>query len=477
MTACSLGNGSNETTNEKSNSQKVATTAVINKYLINDESDIVDDYSKLGIAMNSEIDELALSEVSALFPGEEKGYIYFLLPADSEYEKYRIESVVINNTVYQTSLLDIEGRYQKYSIPNFVESSNEEYLITQMEIMNEDDQEDRHTYKMSEIVTMSMDEETYYLQIDHEYTITLDGQNFESIYQFNKKNNCIVDMWSRVVADMEQLDVDQRSFFYFAFNCYDLNRKIKFVPEDILKLEVEFNRLTYEYQGENKDEANNITPNTKKVTDIIEPDNVKVIAADKKRSNKRLYEYETINRLDEADMSANSNNANAKVLKQAAEKYDWAVQFGSDNGYPYKHNEAGAAFWKEYDIEYTKIEDFRAISIVYRYEGKIITADTNTLIESKTTTVEEAFRNPTDEEKKENDIVDVVVNPEKSILEKIFDFIGIEIKYSWIPAACVIFVIGAFAVLVLRIAIRRKNKKGFLEEIKEFIEEKLDEEI
>ena len=257
------------------------------------------------------------------------------------------------------------------------------------------------------------------------------GQPFESIYQFNKDNNVLVDLWGKAVGDVELLDEDKRSFFYFAFNCYDTERDIYFEPDDILQLDVKYNRFTYEYQG--KEETENINPDSKEVEQRIEPDERKIAGGDEKRSNKKLYIYNTINRLSEADLSKDVSSTNAAVLRQAAKKYDWAVQFGAEEGYPYKNTEAGILWNHQYDINYTEIEDFNAIHIVYRYEGRRVSTGTNSLIYEETIVVSEPTddkRNREEKKKDENNwaLVKLLEDEDLSFLKKNIEIIKLYAK-------------------------------------------------
>lgn len=411
-TSDNVPNG-NETTVETTKSCKIS-----------DDSLIIDDYKLFNLEMKAQTEELALGKLEILFPVEKKCYVYFSMPKDQENYAYRVKSININNESYDLELICVDGHYQKYKLSNFSDiiTENNLYEIEEIHFYNEKNDKDNQTYNIRQNITAVFDEEKFYFEQEYLYPITLHGESIESVYQFNKDNNFLVDLWSKVVGDIERLDEDRRSFFYFAFRCYDIERDIYFVPEDILQLDIEFTRLSYEYKGKNKEEAENIVPLSKKVTQRIEPETKHVTGSNDKRSNKRLYVYDTINKLSEADLSKNVGNSNALVLSQAAKQYDWAVQFGERNGYPKKNNKTGIFLNHQYDIDYTKVEDLNAIHIVYRYEGKQISTKTNSLIQETTLTVTEKVPdNASKSEEREYDLYVTLQDESLNLVEKLVE--------------------------------------------------------
>ena len=443
----------------------------VNQFAINETSKIEDDFLLFNLGMKEGSEELALSDLVVMFPTDTECYLYFAMPVDSQLNAYRVNEITIDGQVYPLALTEVDGYYQKYKLSGFQKNDSNEYKVTKLTFYNEKRENDTQTYNMSQNIMVLLDEENFIFNQEHEYSITLAGQCFESIYQFNKDNNKLVDLWANVIGNVEALDADKRSFFYFAFKCYDVERDIYFVPDDILKLEVEYDRLSYEYQGKEQESAENIIPTEKTIRDTIKPDEVKVVAADEKKSNKRLYKYNTINKLSEADFSKNVDSSNAAVLKQAAKEYDWAVQFGAKEGYPYKNTEAGILWGRQYDISYTKIKNFNTIHIVYRYEGKKVKTGTNSLIKDDTVDVPEKHRPPTDAEEFITLLITPWVNPNISLSEKIIQTIQTIIKPILLIA---IFIIIIRTILKLR-------KSSVLQKVgkyaKKRIEEKLDEVI
>ena len=373
--------------------------------VITDTSAISADFKVFNLEMNEQNDDLALSDLVIMFPVEECFYIYFTMPADQDTYAYRVKDMVINEKCCELELIGVEGYYQKYKLYGVEEIITDDnlYQISRINLYNENNKEETYTYNIRQNVTAVLDEEKFFFEQEYFHNITLKGQMFESIYQFNEENNVLVDLWSKVIGDVERLDEDRRSFFYFAFKCYDTERKIHFKPEDILQLDVEYMRLSYEYMGEDSEIANNLEPEKNEISESIKPD-ARYITSSDKRSNKKAYKYNTINKLSEADLTQNIGNANAEILRQAAKQYDWAVQFGAGDGYIHKSNEAG--IWnKTYDINYTEIEDFKTIYIVYRHEGKTISTKTNSLILEKSTEVVEMIpEKPSKNEERQYDL-------------------------------------------------------------------------
>lgn len=430
--------------------------AAVYKYVINGASSIEDDFNLLGIAMPVGDDDLALADLCCLFPDENVAYLYFRMPQDTEEHSYRMDAITIDSVEYRAELLAIDRYYQKYQVKALGVTDSGEYNITKVHFVDVAEDRAGQTLNTDILVTASMDDERFTYNQENHYRITLKGENFRSIFQFNKNNNAFVDFWSNLIVDTDRLDLDKRAFFYFAFTCYDEARGISFVPEDILQLVVEYTRLTYEYEGTDQTAAENITPESKTITQTIEPDEVKVIADNEKRSNKRIYQYHTINRLSEADLSKNSDS-NSEVLRQVAKEYDWAVQFGESQGYPERDTAAGL-FKKTYDICRTDVADFKTISITYRYEQEEVTRLTNSLVKDDTQTVVEKVRKATREEKNEYEKEAIRQDESLNGVEKAIAFIQLMLK----PLVIMIVVIAVAAAVIYGIyfIIKWKIKNG-----------------
>lgn len=452
------------------------------RYIISATSSIVNDLEYFGIEMTAAEDDLALSDLCAIFPDEEQYYLYFKMPEDTEYSAYRVDTMCVNDWEYTLQRLEVDGSYQKYAVEGWHLAEDDVYEISEIHFYNEKDPDDKQTYNMSQECIVYINDEQYYFQQEYRYHITLAGTLFESVYQFNKDKNVFQDLWNNAIAKPSGLDEDDRSFFYFAFNCYDVDRNIHFVPDDILRLEVAYNQLTYAYEGKDKDQKENIKPEVKEISEVIEPDEVEVFS-DGKYSNKKIYKYHTINRLDDATLDRNKDAENAKTLEYAARSYDWAVQFGNSSGYPNRNIEAGW-FGKTYDILYTQIEDFKTIHIVYRYGGKVFDLNTNSLIAEVPVTVPEDVDKPTKPEKEEHRIKVILEDKDKTLFEKIVEIYRLEQKL--ITVVIIAVILGAVVLLVrirfgklfrnrrLSAAVKELIQDGDSDAIEEIIEDIFD---
>lgn len=450
--------------NESEPSTGESTQEPTGKYLITKTSSLVEDSDNIGFAITAEDMALALADIKLIFPDEDCFYVYFRMPLDDEYNAYRVKSIVMNNREYALEPLDIDGNYHKYLLESPEISDNHEYEITAFKFINEKNEEDNQKYNLSMLCEIKADEEVILFTQEHRYHITLAGQLFESVYQFNKERNGFVDLWNKTIGNIEGLDEDERSFFYFAFNCYDIDKDIKFTPEDILRLDAEYNQLTYAYEGQDKEVAANIVPEQKSIEKTIEPDEISVTSRGK-RSNKKIYKYNTINKLDDANLEKNRDAENAKVLQYAARSYDWAVMIGDQYGYINKNLEAGLIF-KKYDINYVLIEDFKAIHIVYRHEGKVYELDTNSLIAETPITVTEVVKKPTSSEKKDWDVHTTKTDPNLSWFEKFIKSSDLDKIFIGI---CVIGILVGVGYIFIKF--KKKNKRyGLIEQIKEILD-------
>lgn len=354
--------------------------------------------------------------------------------------------------------------YHKYLLESPEITDNHEYEITAFNFINEKKKEDSHKYNISMLCEIKADEEAIVFIQEHRYHITLAGKLFESVYQFNKERNGFVDLWNKTIGNIEGLDEDERSFFYFAFDCYDVDNGNEFEPDDILRLDVEYNQFTYAYEGKDKELAINIVPEKKYIEKKIEPDEISVTSTDK-RSNKKIYKYNTINKLDDANLEKNRDSENATTLQYAARAYDWAVMIGDQYGYTNKNLEAGLIS-KKYDINYVLIEDFKAIHIVYRYEGEIYDLNTNSLIAETPISVTEDVEKPTPDEVDDHNDYIIDTNEELSWFEKFIKKNNIDMIFIGV---CLLGIVIAVGYIFIKF---RKKNKGYdlIEQVKEMLD-------
>ena len=366
-------------------SQEEIKSRVERAFAITEESSIQEDFEYFGLEVKPGYDTLALTKVCSMINDGNVFYIYFNMPKDTEKETYRIDRLVMNGITYIPEFLEVDEYYQKYVLYNGDISPEQKYEITEIGYCNQLDFMDRYTHYQNQICYMGMDEEAYRFRLEYQNQVILQGKLFECIYQFNKENGTFRDLWYKITDNTGKMDEDKRSFFYFAFNCFDKDRGIPFTPEDILQVDVEYNELHYQYQGKEKDGISGIEPEVLHREEAVTPDEVTVTAKESKRSNGFFYQYQTINRLADADLEQNVSEEKSAVLQLAANSYDWAISFGKKDGYRYAMNDT----WFSHDYEYTGIEEFRTIRVTYMFEGHTYTVNTDSLIGEKIVTLPE----------------------------------------------------------------------------------------
>lgn len=370
-----------ETESEKEN----PLTRTERTFVITEESSIQEDFEYFGLELKPGYDTLALTKICSMIHDGNTFYLYLNMPKDTEQEAYRVKQMRMNDIVYIPELIEVDGYYQKYVLYNCDISPDRKYEITEIEYGNEFDLTDRYLHYQNQICYMETEEDAFRFRVEYQNQVILQGKLFECIYQFNKENGTFRDLWYKVTDNYEKLDEDKRSFFYFAFNCFDKEREISFTPEDILQVDVEYDELHYAYQGKEKDGIYEIEPEVTHQEEAITPDEVAVTAKESKRSNGFFYRYQTINRLADADLTQNISEERDAVLQMAAETYDWAILFGKKDGYRYAMNDT----WFSHDYEYTGIEEFRTIRVTYTLEGHTYTVNTDSLIGEKIVTLPE----------------------------------------------------------------------------------------
>ncbi len=369
----------------KAETENGSYTVTERTFAITEESSIKEDFEYFGLELKPGYDTLALAKICSMIYDGDTFYLYLNMPRDTEQEAYRIKQMRMNDIVYMPELVEIDGYYQKYVLYHGAVSPDRKYVITEMEYVNELDLTDRYMYYQNQICYMETEEDAFRFRIEYQNQVVLQGKLFECIYQFNKENGTFRDLWYKVTDNYEKLDEDKRSFYYFAFNCFDKERETAFTPEDILQVDVAYDELHYAYQGKEKDGIYRIEPEVSHQEEAITPDEVTVTARESKRSNGFFYQYQTINRLADADFTQNVSEEKNAVLQMAADAYDWAILFGRKEGYRYAMNDT----WFSHDYEYTGIEEFRTIRVTYLLEGHTYTVNTDSLIGEKIVTLPE----------------------------------------------------------------------------------------
>ena len=102
----------------------------------------------------------------------------------------------------------------------------------------------------------------------------------------------------------------------------------------------------------------------------------------------RLFKN-TIYKLSEAEIKEdgtgdgkNSELSNSNTLSTAKQAgYDWVVHFGDTEGYRYCESYTDSLFSNSCEIDYTLVEEFSAVSMKYKYQGKKYSVQTDTLVD------------------------------------------------------------------------------------------------
>lgn len=371
----SCGQNNNVDNNTEENEETIIGT----DFIVNETTKIQDDFEYFNMELTESYDTLALAKICSIINDNNTFFVYLNMPMDTETAQYRVRSLEINNITYTPKLIEVDGYYQKYVMYYCDLAPDQKYTVTEIEYYNNLDLADSYTHYQNQVCYLKTDDGIYTFQIEYQNEVLLQGRLMECVYQFNKRNNGFFDLWYKVTDNCEMLDGDKRSFFYFAFNCYDRERGISFTPEDILQVDISYNELCYRYKGKDKTGIGKVKPEVTAKEEAVVPDNVTVTAKDSKRGNGFYYDYQTINRLDQADFEQNVSEDKNAVLEMAAKNYDWAISVGNRSGYRYAANDTLFS----HDYEFTEIEDFRTIHIIYVMEGHTYSVDTDSLIGNK----------------------------------------------------------------------------------------------
>ena len=382
--------GKSSTSNQGYSGTQVEETMPAEHFKINSESSIPDDFEYFNLKLNEAPAELPLSDLTMIFPDDSVFYLYFSMPEDNDQHAYRVQKIRINEMDYQPVLLSMVSGTQKYKIPECRVADDGKYSVDGIIYSDEKRPDDTYNATSTQTITMSLTDGVFSFDQQHQYKITLAGTQFESIYQFNK-NNVLYDLWNNAINSVKGLDKDRRSFFYFAFNCYDTERDIHFVPDTIKELTVDYTSQTYTYQGKDKPDDSDYTLAEKTTEETIIPEQKVIIAKSQGKSNKLPYIYDTINKLTKADLTQNVGGTNKTVLEYAARSYDWAVVFGDPSGYPIKDNHT---WYGKYDVGFTKMKDFETIHVVYEYKGQTVSTNTDSLVLNGTQSATEDYHHP-----------------------------------------------------------------------------------
>lgn len=363
------------------------TENTIDPYLINETTSIKSDFHHLGIELSRQkyknLQDILRSDLISMLYLDSSLYVYWAMPEDTEYQ---VDYMIINDKKYEngTRVLDTNGNYRKYVFSDFEEAADGTYKISEVGFQHPEDKNKKIKYSTKINCKMGSVNEQFTFEQQAENNIVLVGMLLESIYQF--ENESIWDAWNNCWNNIQAKDGDQRSFYYFAFNCFDREIDHYFTPDEITLITIDYTINQYTFLGDKKDyKEANLTKKEQKIQ-MVTPDTIKVNTNDKWNSNKHPYEYNTIYKLSEADIKDYEKSANYNTLYTAQQAgFEWVVHFGDTNGYRYAENFTNS----KCDIDFTKVEDFSAINMTYTYQGEEYSVPTDTLVDMEVLTKRE----------------------------------------------------------------------------------------
>lgn len=354
-------------------------------YQIDETTSIKNDFYHLGIerVQYPNLNDLLRSELISMIYLDTTLYLYMAMPQETDDQ---VNYIIINGHKYENDmrLLNMDNNYRKYAFSDFLPAPDSRYVISEIGFKNP---EGRETCYVTEInCQMSAGEEEYFFEQETVNHIVLTGMLLESIYQFENERGLIRDAWNNLWNNTDVKDGDQRSFYYFAFNCFDREIDHYFTPDEITEIVIDYTINQYKFKGAQEDYKEAELARTEKKIQIITPETIEVNAYRDYNSNNSPYIYNTIYKLSEVELKEKADDKNNKMsnantlftAKQAG--YDWVVHFGDTDGYRYCESYTNNLFSDSCEIDYTLVEDFSAISMKYKYQGKKYSVKTDTLV-------------------------------------------------------------------------------------------------
>jgi hypothetical protein len=355
-------------------------------YQIDETTSIKSDFYHLGITrvQYPNLNDLLRSELISMIYLDTTLYLYMAMPQGTDDQ---INYIIINGHKYENNirLLNTDHNYRKYAFSDFELAPNSRYVISEIGFKNP---EGRETLYVTEInCKMSAGKDKYFFEQETVNHIVLTGMLLESIYQFENERGLIRDAWNNLWNNTEVKDGDQRSFYYFAFNCFDREIDHYFTPDEITEIVIDYTINQYKFKGAQEDYKEAELTRTEKKIQRVTPETIEVNAYRDYNSNDSPYIYNTIYKLSEVELKENADDKNNKmsnantlsIAKQAG--YDWVVHFGDTNGYRYCESYTNSIFSNSCEIDYTLVEDFSAVSMKYKYQGKKYSVQTDTLVD------------------------------------------------------------------------------------------------
>ncbi len=373
-TAPESGNTQNTDTSPESKTEDA-----LNPYFINETTSIKSDFHHLGIELlhrkYENLQDILRSDLVSMICLDNSLYVYLAMPKDTDYQ---VNYIIINDKKYENGMrvLDTNGNYRKYAFLNFYEASDGQYEITEIGFQNPEGKKIKYTTLIH--CKMGSSDNQFSFEQQSENNIVLVGMLLESIYQFDNEKGSLRDAWNNCWNNIEKKDGDQRSFYYFAFNCFDREIDHYFTPDKITRITIDYTINQYTFLGDKSDyKVANLTKKEQKIQTVT-PDTIHVESKNEVNSNDHPYEYNTIYKLSDAEIKDYEKSANYNTLFTAQQAgFEWVVHFGDTDGYRYAENFTRSIC----DIDYTKVEDFSAINMTYIYQGEKYSVATDTLVD------------------------------------------------------------------------------------------------
>lgn len=357
-------------------------------YQISETTSIKNDFHHLGITRTQyqNLNDILRSELISMLCLDNILYLYMAMPAETDYQ---VNYIVINDRKYENDMrvLSTDKNYRKYAFSGFEKAADSNYMVSEIGFKNPDGQKLRYSTEIS--CKMGTEDGKYFFEQEHVNHIVLTGMLLESIYQFENERGLLRDAWNNLWNNTSIKDGDQRSFYYFAFNCFDREIDHYFTPDEITEIVIDYTINQYTFKGAQDDYREAALTRTEKKIQIVTPETINVTAHNSSNSNDSPYIYNTIYKLSEAEIKEdgtgdgkNSELSNSNTLSTAKQAgYDWVVHFGDTEGYRYCESYTDSLFSNSCEIDYTLVEEFSAVSMKYKYQGKKYSVQTDTLVD------------------------------------------------------------------------------------------------
>ncbi len=204
-------------------------------YQISETTSIKNDFHHLGITRTQyqNLNDILRSELISMLCLDNILYLYMAMPAETDYQ---VNYIVINDRKYENDMrvLSTDKNYRKYAFSGFEKAADSNYMVSEIGFKNPDGQKLRYSTEIS--CKMGTEDGKYFFEQEHVNHIVLTGMLLESIYQFENERGLLRDAWNNLWNNTSIKDGDQRSFYYFAFNCFDREIDHFFTPDELTEI-------------------------------------------------------------------------------------------------------------------------------------------------------------------------------------------------------------------------------------------------